>query len=218
MATLVLFGRPASGKGTVGQQLEASGYTACSTGQAMREWAEGPSPEQVALRQTMANGGYGSDELAVRIVREFIQRLQGGSAASVILDGFPRDLAQLDAWLAAPVDHGIAVLVDTPASVCRERALGRMVCGECGWTDHAPATVCVRCGAVLERRADDGDVAIFDHRMQEYDTRVVPIIDAWERAGLPLVRLDGTADVGTIVGELTDQVSEIVRAERPGPG
>ncbi len=94
MTTLVLFGRPASGKGTVGQRLAESGYLACSTGQAMREWAAGPSDEQRALRETMAAGGYGSDELAVRIVREFIQGLPADTTG-VILDGFPRDLAQL---------------------------------------------------------------------------------------------------------------------------
>lgn len=48
MATLVLFGRPASGKGTVGQRLAAHGDEACSTGQQKREWAAGPSPEQRA--------------------------------------------------------------------------------------------------------------------------------------------------------------------------
>ena len=203
MATLVLFGRPASGKGTVGQRLAASGYQALSTGQAMREWAAGPSPEQVALRETMAAGGYGSDELAVRIVREFIAALPA-HVTGVILDGFPRDLAQFDAWLAAPVDHGIGVVVETPEAVCRERVLGRMVCGVCGWTDHAPATICARCGAELQRRSDDGDAAIFDRRVHDYDTRVAPIIDAWARADLPLVRLDGTRDVDEIASELLE--------------
>ena len=141
MATLVLFGRPASGKGTLAQRLSEANFRACSTGQAMREWAAGPSPEQQALRATMAAGGYGSDELAVRIVREFITNLPG-DVSGVILDGFPRDLRQLDAWLAAPVDHGIGVLVDTPADVCRDRVFSRLVCGTCGWTDRVPATIC----------------------------------------------------------------------------
>ncbi len=175
----------------------------------MREWAAGPLPEQQALRATMAAGEYGSDELAVRIVREFIQGLPDGHASKVILDGFPRDLAQLDAWLAAPVDHGIGILVDTPEAVCRERVLGRMVCGVCGWTDHAPATVCVACGAVLQRRADDGDEAAFDRRMHDYDTRVAPIVEAWTSRGLPLIRLDGTADVDSIARDLEGQMARL---------
>jgi len=208
MTTLVLFGRPASGKGTVGQRLAEAGYLALSTGQAMRAWAAGPSDEQRALRETMAAGGYGSDELAVRIVREFIQGLPEATTG-VILDGFPRDLAQLEAWLAAPVEHGIAVLVDTPEAVCRDRVLGRMVCPSCGWTDHAPATTCSRCGAELQRRADDGDEAIFDRRIGDYEARVAPVIDAWERAGLPLVRLDGTRDVDAIADDLLAEVTRL---------
>ena len=206
MSTLVLFGRPASGKGTLSQHLsDAWGYRACSTGQAMREWAAGSSPEQVALRETMASGGYGSDALAVRIVREFIDTLPE-QVPGVILDGFPRDLAQLTAWLAIPADHGAAIVVDTPAGVCRHRVLGRMICPACGWTDHQPETACMRCGTTLQRRTDDGDEAAFARRLHDYDTRVVPIIDAWSRAGLPITRIAGTLDED----ELTLEVARMV--------
>ncbi len=192
MSTLVLFGRPASGKGTLAQHLAGEcGYRACSTGQQMRAWADGPSAEQAALRATMARGEYGSDELAVRIVREFIDGLPG-DVAGVILDGFPRDRAQLEAWLATAADHGTAVIVDTPEDVCRDRVLGRMICAACGWTDHQPATICQRCAAPLQRRIDDGDAAAFEHRLQDYTSRVLPIIEAWSDAGLPIWRIDGT--------------------------
>jgi adenylate kinase len=211
MMTLVLFGRPASGKGTLGQHLAAErGYRPCSTGQAMREWAAGPSPEQVALRATMAAGGYGSDELAVRIVREFIASVPAG-VPGVILDGFPRDRAQLDAWLDSSADHGIAVVVDTPEAVCRQRVLGRMVCEACGWTDHAPASACERCGAPLRRRLDDGDDATFERRLRDYEVRVAPLIDAWADVGLPVLRLDGTRDVDELTRELLTRLGGLPR-------
>lgn len=209
MTTLILFGRPASGKGTLAQRLASDGgYRACSTGQAMREWAAGPSPEQQALRETMATGGYGSDELAVRIVRSFIAAVPD-AVTGVILDGFPRDLAQSDAWLETASDPGIGVLVETPDAVCRDRVLGRMVCGACGWTDHAPATRCVRCGETLTRRADDHDAATFDHRMHDHDTRVLPIIAAWSARGLPLIRLDGERDAEINARQLLDQLAPL---------
>lgn len=202
MVTLVLFGRPASGKGTLAQRLaEQHGYLPCSTGQAMRAWADGPAPEQVALRATMAAGGYGSDALAVRIVREFIAAVPP-DVPGVILDGFPRDRAQLDAWLSASSDHGIAVVVDTPEDVCRRRVLGRMVCGACGWTDHEPATTCDRCGAPLGRRLDDGDAAAFERRLHDHAARVAPLVDAWEAADLPVIRLDGTRNVQALEEDL----------------
>ena len=211
MSTLILFGRPASGKGTLSQHLsDAYGYLACSTGQAMRTWAAGPTAEQVALRATMARGDYGSDELAVRIVREFVDALPR-DVPGVILDGFPRDLAQLEAWLAASADHGTALIVDTPAEVCRDRVLGRMICPACGWTDHQPETRCGRCGSSLQRRSDDSDEAAFAHRLHDYETRVGPIIEAWSRAGLPVWRIDGTLDadgLATAVMGMLDAVPD----------
>lgn len=207
MTTLVLFGRPASGKGTVAQRLETAGYRSCSTGEAMRAWASGPSTEQQALRATMAAGGYGSDAQAVQIVREFIVSMADESASDVILDGFPRNLAQLHAWLAAPIDHGIGVLVDTPEIECRRRVLDRLVCATCGRTDRPPVTICGDCGSRLERRADDGDRAAFDRRIHDYDGRVVPIIEAWANGGLPLIRLDGTLPEEAIVTDLHQQLA-----------
>jgi adenylate kinase family enzyme len=211
MSTLVLFGRPASGKGTLSQHLsDACGYRACSTGQAMRAWAAGPSAEQAALRATMARGDYGSDELAVRIVRTFIDTLPD-HVPGVILDGFPRDLAQLTSWLAIPADHGAAIVVDTPAGVCRHRVLGRMICPACGWTDHQPETTCLRCGTALQRRTDDRDEAAFARRLHDYDTRVVPIIEAWSHAGLPIRRIDGTLDED----ELTLEAARMLHSLAP---
>ncbi len=93
-----------------------------------------------------------------------------------------------------PADHGTAVIVDTPADICRDRVLGRMICTACGWTDHRPETRCARCGASLQRRSDDADEAAFAHRLHDHDRRVVPILDAWSRAGLPTWRIDGTLD------------------------
>jgi adenylate kinase family enzyme len=153
----------------------------------------------------MAAGGYGSDALAVRIVREFIAAVPE-DVRGVILDGFPRDQAQLDAWMASSRDHGIAVVVDTPEEVCRARVLGRMVCAHCGWTDHAPATVCTRCGTALERRLDDGDAAAFERRLHDYETRVAPLIDAWKAAELPVIHLDGETDTAVMVAELLAQL------------
>jgi adenylate kinase len=207
--TLVLFGRPASGKGTLAQHLAGErGFRPCSTGVAMRAWAAGPSPEQVALRETMAAGGYGSDELAVRIVHEFIAALPG-DVPGVILDGFPRNAAQLDAWLSMPGDTGIAAVVETPASVCRRRVLGRLVCATCGWTDHEPATVCENCGTWLQRRLDDEDAETFERRLRDYDDRVAPLIDTWSAAELPLIRLDGTKDEDELTADLLDALTAV---------
>jgi len=89
--------------------------------------------------------------------------------------------------------------------------LGRMICPKCGWSDHSPATICVRCGEVLARRTDDRDAAVFERRVRDYEGRVEPVIEAWAQAGLPLIRLDGTRDVDTIAQELLGEVARLDR-------
>jgi hypothetical protein len=49
---------------------------------------------------------------------------------------------------------------------------------------------------------DDGDEATFERRLRDYDERVAPLIDEWEAAGLPLIRLDGTHDEDALAHEL----------------
>ena len=73
------------------------------------------------------------------------------------------------------------------------------------------ATICVRCGEVLQRRTDDGDAAVFERRVRDYEARVEPVIAAWARADLPLIRLDGTRDVDAIASELLDEVARLDR-------
>ena len=208
MATLILFGRPASGKGTVGQRLVESGYLALFDRPSDARVGRGALHEQQALRATMAAGGYGSDELAVRIVREFIQGLPAGTTG-VILDGFPRDLAQLDAWLAAPIDHGIGVLVDTPEAVCRSTHRrshglpGVRLDGSGAGNGLRP----LRSGAPTTRgRRRRSHLRPPRPRLRD---RVAPVIDAWARADLPFIRLDGTRDVDAIAAELLDEVARL---------
>jgi adenylate kinase family enzyme len=62
---------------------------------------------------------------------------------------------------------------------------------------------------VLQRRTDDGDAAVFERRVGDYEARVEPVIDAWGRADLPLIRLDGTRDVDAISNELLDEVARL---------
>ena len=141
MSTLVLFGRPHPAR----ERCHSICPTTGVIGHAPRDrrcatWAAGSSPEQVALRETMASGGYGSDELAVRIVREFIDTPARGGAR-----GHPR-------WLPTrpcPA-HGMAGDPGGPRCSDRGRHPRRGVpppgprahrlCPACGWTDHQPET------------------------------------------------------------------------------
>jgi adenylate kinase len=184
----MLFGRPGSGKGTLAQLLVAEhGFVQCSTGQAMRAWAAGPLPEQRAFAAALARGEYGSDELAVRIVRDFLEGLPVGTPG-VLLDGFPRNPAQLAAWQAAggPLR---GVLVEASEGACRRRLARRGYCPADGWTRIGVGGPCARCGAPTTRRPEDIDQMALRRRFADFDEQVGPVLKTIvERGSLIVVR------------------------------
>jgi adenylate kinase family enzyme len=215
---VLLFGRAGSGKGTVSQLLSAPGGTYgvtaahCSTGQAMRAWAEGPLPEQRALEAALARGELGTDALAARIVSDFLSSAPAGTDA-VLLDGFPRTLAQLDAWTAVRrgADIGMAVVLHVPEDVAIARLSLRAQCEADGWTGKYPGSPCPRCGAPLARRADDADNRSIARRLADFESRAMPIVEAWSAAGLPVIGLDGRLPAAILARD----IAAAVRVRRP---
>ena len=194
---LVLFGCPGAGKGTLADLLVTShAFAHLSTGAAMRSWADGPSPEQRHLKAAMARGDYGSDELATRIVAETVAGL-GPETPAIILDGFPRNLAQYDAWRGAG-GRGRGVLLELDEDVAIERITGRGTCPNDGTPIAGADGACPHCGAHAERRADDCRVETVRRRFAAYREMVWPILDAWRRDGLELVRFDAAGPIESL--------------------
>jgi adenylate kinase len=208
---LVLFGCPGAGKGTLaGFLAERHGFAHLSTGAAMRAWAEGPAPEQRALKAGMARGEYGSDDLAVRIVADTIAGLAPGTPA-VILDGFPRNAAQYATWRASG-GTGLAVLLDLDEEVAVQRIAGRGTCP----VDGAPAPrvgdPCPVCATPTERRADDAAMETIRCRFRAYREMVLPILDAWRADGLPFRSFDADCPLEALAAlapELADAVTRL---------
>ncbi|MEO6206701.1 MAG: nucleoside monophosphate kinase [Candidatus Limnocylindrales bacterium] len=192
---VVLFGCPGAGKGTLADILVSDhGFAHLSTGVAMRAWADGPLPDQVAVRAAMARGDYGSDDLAARIVRDTIGHLPSQTPA-VILDGFPRNLAQYRVWRGSGgSDRGgrsvLGVLLDLDEDVAVARITCRGTCPIDGTPIAGASAPCPHCGTTAERRTDDCEVGSVRRRFAAYREMVLPILDAWGRDGLELIRFD----------------------------
>ena len=185
---VLLLGRPGSGKGTLAQDLAMYGYAHVSTGQAMRDWSRGLRPEQQALAESLARGEYGSDELAISIIDEFLAG-PGLAHRGVLLDGFPRTEAQLERWLERPDSSGVMVVLELSEAACRRRLARRRQCPADGWTGNSRDAVCGHCGGPLAHRPEDHGLAV-DRRMSEYTLRVAPLIERWRSTGLPLLEID----------------------------
>jgi adenylate kinase len=175
----VIFGPPGSGKGTQAARIEKELHLKhLSTGDILRAEVAKGTPIGEKAGRLMAAGDLVPDALIVDIVRVRLPEAETG--AGVLLDGFPRTLAQaraLDAMLSEEghrVDVVIALVV--PEATLVDRILHR---------------------AAVEGRADDTRAAIAE-RMHEYHTLTAAVLDYYRQKGVRVEEIDGTGDVDVV--------------------
>jgi adenylate kinase len=179
--TIALLGPPGSGKGTQAARLhDESGFATVATGDLLREAREAGTELGRRAAEYMDRGELAPDDLIVALVRDVIARFDG---RPILLDGFPRTVAQADALADALSEHGrtltATVLIDVPDDVVVERISGRQQ----GREDDRPETV--------------------RERLRVYHHETEPLVAYYDERGL-LRRVDGAQDA--------DAVHEAVRA------
>ena len=121
---IILFGAPGAGKGTQAKRLvEARGLVQLSTGDMLRAAIDAGTELGLRAKEIMDRGDLVSDEIILGMIAE---RMDSPDCANgVILDGFPRTVAQaegLDAMLeqrGLALDHVIEISVDEDALFAR---------------------------------------------------------------------------------------------------
>jgi len=213
---LVLLGPPGAGKGTQARWLvEHYGIPQLSTGDMLREAVARGSEVGRQAKAVMERGELVSDSIINAIVAERIA--QPDCARGLVLDGYPRTLAQaeaLDAMLAArgqKLDAVIEIRVDVEALV--ERIAGRFACAKCGAGYHdrfkRPKLegVCDVCGSTeFTRRNDDNPEAVRT-RLQAYEAQTAPLLPYYRARGL-LRTVDGMAPIEAVTAAIGRVLAE----------
>ena len=219
---LVLLGPPGAGKGTQAATIEKErGLIQLSTGDMLRAAVAAGTKLGQEAGEIMEQGGLVPDALVVGLIAE---RMDQGNGRGVILDGFPRTIAQaqaLDDLLAKrneQVDVVIEMAVDDDALV--ERITGRFRCAVCGEGYHdifkrpKVAGVCDNCGSTeFVRRRDDTEEVVRS-RLKAYHEQTEPLIDYYGKQGKLRV-VDGMADIGDVhdaIADVLDSVQEAMTA------
>jgi adenylate kinase len=158
--TIALLGPPGSGKGTQAARLcDDLGFTWLSTGELLRAArAEGTELGRRA-GEYMDRGDLIPDDVIVDLVENALAEL---GDRRILLDGFPRTVAQAEAL--GDIDG--VVLIDVPDDVVVERILGRG-----------------------QGRADD-NLETVRERLRVYHCQTEPLVEHYERQGR-LRRVDG---------------------------
>jgi len=175
---LIILGAPGSGKGTQGALLATRlGIPKISTGDLLREAVKKGTPLGAKAKGFMDQGLLVPDEVILGLIEEVLH--SRAAAGGVIMDGFPRTLAQAEAVdrLLAPLGRQVdrVLLID----VAEEALIDRMVKR-----------------AQIEGRADDTPETI-RKRQAVYREQTAPLIAYYEKRGL-VTPVDGLGTVEEI--------------------
>ena len=205
MNIVILLGAPGSGKGTVAGKLasENDGLKHVSSGDLLRGAVAKGTAAGVEAKGYMEKGNLVPDALIAQMIKDVVAETTGD--VTMLLDGFPRNLAQAEilADMGAPIRS--AVLIDVPDEIIQDRIAGRRTCPKCKAGYHVrnlPPKVegiCDVCGAELVIRKDDNPDTVKD-RLVVYHQQTEPLIAYYKGKGL-LKTVDGMTGVDNVAAD-----------------
>jgi adenylate kinase len=209
---LIFLGPPGAGKGTQAKVLEERfGYRQISTGDILRANKRDKTPLGLEAQSFMDRGALVPDELIIRMMEPVLD-----APGNVILDGFPRTVAQaqaLDDLLRRKKKSAVAVLFDVDRDVLTERLTGRWTHEASGRTYHMQhnpprvAGIDDVSGEPLIQRPDDQEETIRT-RLAVYDDQTAPLIAYYDDPSDPrLVRVDALAPIASVTAQLVKLVN-----------
>ena len=199
MNIVILLGAPGSGKGTIAGNLAASDANLkhVSSGDLLRGAIAAGTAAGNEAKGYMDKGQLVPDTLIATMIKDVIAETQGD--VTMLLDGFPRNVAQAETLdkIGAPIKS--VVLVDVPDSIIQDRIAGRRTCPKCKAGYHVTGLppkvegICDKCGAELVIRKDDNPETVKD-RLVVYHRETEPLIAYYEQKGL-LRKIDGNQGI-----------------------
>ena len=184
---IVLFGAPGAGKGAQAERIASlHGIVHLSTGEMLRSAISSASDLGATAKEIIDRGELISDDIIVKIVDARMD--EDDCVDGVILDGFPRTVAQavaLDEMLAdkgRTLDHVIDIVVDEKALFARieNRASERRRTGTA--------------------RSDDS-AEILRRRLTIYHQNSAPVLPYYKEKGL-LRSVDGMASIEGVATQI----------------
>jgi adenylate kinase len=199
---IILFmGVQASGKGTQAKIIaEKKGLVHISTGDLVR----GASGElKKKMDEYMAKGALVPDELILELLKERMK--QPDCKKGIILDGYPRNLAQAEALeKMTKIDKIFEITVSDETA--KKRLMGRWNCKKCGQiynvvtapkpkNDH----ICDSCNLPLSQRGDDIDEKAIQKRLDIYHEETSPILEKFSNK---VIKINGEQAIEKITEDL----------------
>ncbi len=189
---MILLGPPGAGKGTQAVRLvERLGIPQLSTGDMLRAAVAAGTPIGVKAKSIMDRGDLVSDDVVIGIIADRIE--EADARNGFILDGFPRTVAQAEAFDRMLADKGLKLDAVIEFKVNEQELVDRIV--------RRAAETMARGEPV--RKDDNPDV--FKTRLDAFRTQTAPLSAYYARKG-SLKTVDGMRPID----EVTDAIKGIV--------
>ena len=214
---LIFMGPPGAGKGTQAARVAPEhGLAHISTGDMLRAAVREGTDLGRAAKEIMARGDLVPDEIIIGMIEERLDKPD--TEAGIILDGFPRTLAQAEALdvMFERHDRRIASVpvFDLPLEQLVERISGRRVCRDAQHVYHVVSApprsegVCDIDGSELYQRDDDKEDVIRTRYQKQWVEAAKPVLDYYDAAGLVVfIDASGTQEqVSAQLDELFDSL------------
>ena len=212
---IIMLGAPASGKGSVAAILsEELNVQAISSGDIFREYISEGREIGKKLNDYMTKGELVPDDLVVEMIGDRLN--QDDVKNGVILDGFPRTVAQAEALNEMLEKQNkkidLVVNLETPEEEILERVTNRRICTnkECKTVYNTVLTppkqdgICDKCGSELYQR-DDDTYEKAKNRLDVYKRETAPLVDFYEKTGVLY-----TTTLSKSINRMKDEVAKDV--------
>jgi adenylate kinase len=207
----VFLGAPGSGKGTQAKILAKQyGFIHLSTGDMLRAAIQKGTDTGLKAKSYIDSGNLVPDGVMIELIEKTLGDLPKSS--KIILDGFPRTVAQadsLDKNASTRVDR--AVYFDVPSSLLMERLTGRRICSKCGHSFHVSflppkkVGICDECGNILTQRPDDSE-SVVQRRLEVFTQQNQPLLSFYEKAE-KLQHLNADTEVDLLQSKLVEALN-----------
>ncbi len=213
----ILLGGPGAGKGTQADRLhERLGLAHISSGDLFRENISKGTSLGVQAKSYIDKGLLVPDDVTVALVMDACLN-RPECRQGVLLDGFPRTIAQAEALNQALIQAkerlGGVFYIKVPNETLLTRLSGRLTCRNCGAMYHqvfmppkSPGK-CDVCGGQLYQRSDDTEETV-RKRLDVYFAQTSPLIEYYRQAGL-LVEINGDQEVEQVTADLERAIGDL---------